>query len=85
MLGIFVQIVPPSEDDSQYCTVPTCPVNVRVPVLAPLQTVVLAGFTVPPTDWVNPALQKTRIAKKERLSFIIIGRIELPNLMQLYF
>ena len=43
------QMLPPLVDDCHFVTLPMCPLNVRVPLLVPAQTVALAE-TVPPAD-----------------------------------
>lgn len=59
VLAIVVQVVPPSVEYSQYCTLPEFPPNVSVPELAAAHTVdvpeTLPGTVDPPTDIVEVA------------------------------
>ena len=58
---MFVQLTPPSMEDSQLVMVPDSPVRSIVPLLSPEQAAYAAGERVPPTETGNTVM----IASKE--------------------
>lgn len=74
MFPIFVQVVPPSMDDSQFNIVPVKPVSEINPELM-FEQYVVAPDVVPPIDWAfsfEKPKQKNMINKLDFVKYFII-------------
>jgi hypothetical protein len=68
-----VHVEPPSIENSQFKMLPLCPLSVTVPLLDPVQTVVLPD-TPPPADTATTVMVAADEFTVEQVPFLITAR-----------